>query len=39
MGKDEVSVEGIKEVNRITDSECPMTWHGAFENDDAFDGR
>lgn len=30
MGKDEVSIEGIKEVNRITDSECPMTWHGVF---------
>ncbi|KAJ5620418.1 hypothetical protein N7510_004402 [Penicillium lagena] len=27
MGKDEVSIEGIKEVNRIADSECPMTWH------------
>lgn len=28
MGKEEVSIEGIKEVNRIRDSECPMTWHG-----------
>lgn len=28
MGKDEVSVEGIKKVNSIVDSECPMTWHG-----------
>ncbi|KAJ5496806.1 hypothetical protein N7463_008793 [Penicillium fimorum] len=29
MGKDEVSIEGIKEVNGIRDSECPMTWHDA----------
>ncbi|OQD63879.1 hypothetical protein PENPOL_c008G03005 [Penicillium polonicum] len=29
MGKEEVSIEGIKEVNRISDSECPMTWHDA----------
>ncbi|KAJ5932291.1 hypothetical protein N7516_006780 [Penicillium verrucosum] len=29
MGKEEVSIEGIKEVNRIRDSECPMTWHDA----------
>jgi hypothetical protein len=28
MGKEEVSIEGIKEVNRVRDSECPMTWHG-----------
>lgn len=30
MGKDEVSIEGIKIVNGILDSECPMTWHGSF---------
>ncbi|CAI7569546.1 unnamed protein product [Penicillium glandicola] len=29
MGKEEVSIEGIKEVNRIRDSECPMIWHDA----------
>ncbi|CAG8909235.1 unnamed protein product [Penicillium egyptiacum] len=29
MGKEDVSIEGIKEVNRIRDSECPMTWHDA----------
>ncbi|KAJ5869842.1 hypothetical protein N7455_004783 [Penicillium solitum] len=29
MGKEEISIEGIKEVNRIRDSECPMTWHDA----------
>ncbi|KAI2723621.1 hypothetical protein CBS147310_743 [Penicillium roqueforti] len=29
MGKEEVSIDGIKEVNRIRDSECPMTWHDA----------
>jgi hypothetical protein len=28
MGKDDVSIEGIKEVNGIRDSECPMAWHG-----------
>lgn len=30
MGKDEVSIEGIKTVNGISDAECPMTWHGSF---------
>ncbi|KGO77641.1 hypothetical protein PITC_074670 [Penicillium italicum] len=29
MGKEEVSIEGIKEVNSIRDIECPMTWHDA----------
>lgn len=28
LGKDEVSIEGIKQVNGISDQECPMTWHG-----------
>lgn len=28
MGKDQVSIEGIKTVNGISDAECPMTWHG-----------
>lgn len=28
LGKDEVSIEGIKQVNGIRNSECPMTWHG-----------
>lgn len=28
LGRDEVSIEGIKQVNGISDSECPMTWHG-----------
>lgn len=28
MGKDEISIEGIKQVNGIQDSECPMAWHG-----------
>lgn len=27
-GKEEVSIEGIKEVNGIRDNECPLTWHG-----------
>ncbi|KAJ5587319.1 uncharacterized protein N7459_003084 [Penicillium hispanicum] len=27
LGKDEVSIEGIKQVNGVTDPECPMTWH------------
>ncbi|KAJ5973383.1 hypothetical protein N7481_010593 [Penicillium waksmanii] len=27
LGRDEVSIEGIKQVNGISDSECPMTWH------------
>ncbi|KAJ6134006.1 hypothetical protein N7523_000328 [Penicillium sp. IBT 18751x] len=26
-GKDQVSIEGIKMVNGIVDTECPMTWH------------
>lgn len=30
MGKDEVSIEGVKQVNGIQDLECPMTWHGRF---------
>lgn len=28
MGKDEVSIEGIKMVNGITDPDCPIVWHG-----------
>ncbi|KAJ5159970.1 uncharacterized protein N7482_006974 [Penicillium canariense] len=27
MGKEEVSIDGIKQVNAISDLECPMTWH------------
>ncbi|KAJ5690293.1 hypothetical protein N7462_004685 [Penicillium macrosclerotiorum] len=27
MGKDEVSIRGIKQVNGIYDSDCPITWH------------
>ncbi|KAJ5148021.1 hypothetical protein N7526_001373 [Penicillium atrosanguineum] len=27
FGKDEVSIDGFKIVNGISDSECPMTWH------------
>ncbi|KAJ5101735.1 hypothetical protein NUU61_003957 [Penicillium alfredii] len=27
MGKEEVSIEGIKKVIGIKDPECPMTWH------------
>ncbi|KAJ5893554.1 hypothetical protein N7495_005245 [Penicillium taxi] len=27
MGKEEVSIEGIKQVNGITDEECPIVWH------------
>ncbi|KAJ6036911.1 hypothetical protein N7540_001190 [Penicillium herquei] len=32
LGKDEVSVEGIKQVNGIMDSECPMVWHDSRPN-------
>jgi hypothetical protein len=28
MGKEEVSIDGIKQVNGINDIECPITWHG-----------
>ncbi|OOQ89320.1 hypothetical protein PEBR_27407 [Penicillium brasilianum] len=27
MGKEEVSIDGIKQVNGISDHECPITWH------------
>ncbi|OKP10571.1 hypothetical protein PENSUB_3874 [Penicillium subrubescens] len=27
MGKEDVSIEGIKQVNGIRDPECPITWH------------
>ncbi|KAJ5226986.1 uncharacterized protein N7469_006992 [Penicillium citrinum] len=27
LGKDEVSIEGIKQVNGVKDSECSMIWH------------
>ncbi|KAJ5636207.1 uncharacterized protein N7484_009520 [Penicillium longicatenatum] len=27
FGKEEVSVEGIKQVNGIVDSDCPIVWH------------
>ncbi|OQD76651.1 hypothetical protein PENDEC_c004G03774 [Penicillium decumbens] len=27
MGKDQVSVEGIKTVNGVSDADCPITWH------------
>ncbi|CAG7997309.1 unnamed protein product [Penicillium olsonii] len=27
MGKDEISVQDIKEVNGIKENECPMIWH------------
>ncbi|KAJ5312452.1 hypothetical protein PENANT_c027G04164 [Penicillium antarcticum] len=27
MGKEEVSIEGIKQVNGIRDNECPVLWH------------
>jgi hypothetical protein len=30
MGKEDVSIEGIKQVNGISDPECPMTWHGTI---------
>ncbi|EKV10427.1 hypothetical protein PDIG_25630 [Penicillium digitatum PHI26] len=29
MGKEEISIEGVKEVNGIRENECPMTWHDA----------
>ncbi|KAJ5719480.1 hypothetical protein N7493_007935 [Penicillium malachiteum] len=32
LGKEEVSVEGIKQVNGIMDSECPMVWHDSRPN-------
>lgn len=28
MGQEDVSVEGIKQVNGVDDSECPILWHG-----------
>jgi hypothetical protein len=28
MGRDEVSIEGIKHVNGISDESCPLFWHG-----------
>jgi len=28
MGKEELSVQDIKEVNGIREKECPLTWHG-----------
>jgi hypothetical protein len=28
MGREDVSIEGIKQVNGISDPECPITWHG-----------
>lgn len=28
MGKEDVSIEGIKQVNGVDDSECPILWHG-----------
>jgi hypothetical protein len=30
FGKEEVSVEGIKQVNGIVDSDCPIVWHGVY---------
>ncbi|KAJ5747405.1 uncharacterized protein N7511_009101 [Penicillium nucicola] len=27
MGKEDVSIRGIKQVNGISDSECPIVWH------------
>lgn len=30
MGKEEVSIDGIKLVNGISDPECPITWHGTL---------
>jgi hypothetical protein len=36
MGKDDVSIEGIKTVNGISDAECPMTWHGSFNRSSWF---
>jgi hypothetical protein len=30
MGKEEVSIDGIKQVNGISDPECPITWHGTL---------
>lgn len=28
LGRDEVTIEGIKQVNGVTDRECPIAWHG-----------
>lgn len=30
FGKEEVSVEGIKQVNGIGESDCPILWHGMY---------
>lgn len=30
FGKEEVSVEGIKQVNGIVESDCPIVWHGMY---------
>ncbi|KAI9928297.1 hypothetical protein ASPWEDRAFT_26623 [Aspergillus wentii DTO 134E9] len=29
MGRDDVSVEGIQQVNGISDADCPINWHDA----------
>lgn len=28
MGKEDMSIDGIKQVNGVDDPECPVTWHG-----------
>lgn len=30
MGRENLSIQDIKQVNGIKDNECPLTWHGVF---------
>lgn len=30
MGRDEVSIEGIRQVNAVNNDNCPVLWHGMF---------
>jgi hypothetical protein len=32
MGRDDLSIEGIQQLNSIRDDDCPMNWHGVFFN-------
>lgn len=32
MGRDPVSLEGIKHVNGVNDDDCPIFWHGKKHN-------
>jgi hypothetical protein len=32
MGRDPVSLEGIKHVNGVNDEDCPLYWHGMWHD-------